>query len=726
MGGVTAFRIRREVGAGLPSGSRRTAREAHRLNRLIGAVLCGALALTSLPPAGAQTPGCSSGTPPEQSGPTDINAVTGNGGLTAAENEKGTLTVLKWPSPSYYDQLEYRTTDRSEPRMGADADHGAFLGLAWKRAGAKAKWHFSWLRSWWTQQRFADADGDEIVTTHRNSDAGLTVLVRDVVRAGEDVLVRSVKVTRAKRSPVRAVRLFSFANFNPVFSKAQGAPDRDWCNDTGTDEGAQYLKDVDAVVQGADGIDESTGRASGVSLAMAFNGSSDGHSIGSGSNRSAYSDAMDAKLANNASAGGPSDVVVFDGLSLKKRTSSTTVVIAAGKDRRGALAGLRSARRTSPERIRAAKRRWWKRWLDDAPLPKNAPAPVTRVAKRSLITVRQAIDARGLIATSVATQSPLGLDWVRNGAYINAMLHAARHGEVVEKHNRRYAALQYASAAMPTPRGNWPTSMYADGIPGSTTPYEIDSTGLGIWTLWEQYRRTKDVGYLTRVYEPIRRAADHLSSASACVDATTRLQCLAHEEDGATPTQTLIGAQAAWLGLGAAVSAAKEAMRLWGFTSAKRDAWSARRAELRAAIDTYLYDEDCECYTTNPSVGGTLLWPVRLLRRGSEASDRQAALNWRSIRRAMSGEVNSGGMEARALLGNAHAWAGRPAKIALAKDALAWLARTRTTNTGLLGGAWAKRNGRVVIMRSQPHAWHHAMFYLAALKAYGSERYSFR
>jgi hypothetical protein len=84
-------------------------------------------------------------------------------------------------------------------------------------------------------------------------------------------------------------------------------------------------------------------------------------------------------------------------------------------------------------------------------------------------------------------------------------------------------------------------------------------------------------------------------------------------------------------------------------------------------------------------------------------------------------------MEARVLLGNAHAWAGRDRKLAHIGRALAWLANTRTTKgTGLLGGAWAKRNGRVEVMRSQPHAWHHAMYYLAALKTFGKSPYSFR
>jgi hypothetical protein len=99
-------------------------------------VTASALAIASVEPVEAQQPvnECSDpSTPtPEMSGPTDISAVTGNQRLSVALNEKGTITVLKWPSPSYYDQIKYRTTDRGERFDGALPNEGAFLGLAWR------------------------------------------------------------------------------------------------------------------------------------------------------------------------------------------------------------------------------------------------------------------------------------------------------------------------------------------------------------------------------------------------------------------------------------------------------------------------------------------------------------------------------------------------------------------------------------------------------------------
>ena len=45
----------------------------------------------------------------------NASPVTGNRRLSVGLNGDATVTVLKWPSPSYYDQIKYRTSDRGEP-----------------------------------------------------------------------------------------------------------------------------------------------------------------------------------------------------------------------------------------------------------------------------------------------------------------------------------------------------------------------------------------------------------------------------------------------------------------------------------------------------------------------------------------------------------------------------------------------------------------------------------
>jgi len=688
----------------------------------------------------------------EASGPTDITATTGNRRLSAAVNDEGTVTVLRWPSPSYYDQIKYRTTDRTAPHMGSLPNEGAFIGIAW-RNGTTDAWNFTWMRDvfqspgWSTSQSYADDDSDEVVTTYTNRDAGLTVVLRDVVARDRDALVRRVVVTRTRGSDVRQARAFAFANFNPVFSKTRQSPTQDWCSEERNDSGAAYDEASDAVVAQRSGIDESTGRPSSVALAMGFNEKSDQHQIGqdtyqaAAAGMSAYDDAQDGELSGAGLAAGQADAALAADLDLASaRRDAIAAVVAVARDENAAVRALRATRKQAPASIARDKATWWRSWLQPTKLPAPAPEPVRRLAKRALISIRQAADRRGLIVSSISTQPPLSLDWIRHGAYINAALHRARHPEMVRKHNLHYAELQATTASKPpggeaTPPGNWPQNFYADGVVGGPVPYEVDATGLGLWTLWDHYRRTRDETYLLRVYEAIQRGAQYLSDV--CRDPSTGLQCAAPEGDNPNPSQTLRGAQAVWLGLDSAARAAevKATVQPSGRTAARANAkkWRRRRNEVADAILDFFYDKACKCFTQNPDVGGAFLWPARGIDYAGDASENQADQNWVAIKSSFENEARAGGAESQALLGNAFAWDSR-ADIDRLKLGLRWVATVPTTNqTGILGGAWAYPSGdpeappsAVTTMHGQPHVPSLAKFYLAALKVFGSRAWTRR
>ncbi len=365
-------------------------------------------------------------------------------------------------------------------------------------------------------------------------------------------------------------------------------------------------------------------------------------------------------------------------------------------------------------------------------LPRDAPKKVELLAKRALISIRQAADRQGLIVASIATQPPQGLDWIRDGAYVNRALLAARHPEMVRAHNIRYSELQATFADQPpggraTPPGNWAMNYYADGVVGGPIPYEIDETGLGIWTLWDYFAATGDDDYLATasVYEAIQRAAQYLTDV--CRDPSTGLQCPAPERDNPEPRQTLAGAEAVWLGLGAAARAA----RARGGEVAEGNAakWSARQEELGNAIRQVFFDEACSCYTRDYEIGGILLWPVGYLGYRSREAQRQAAANWRHVAAAVRGEADRGRNEAQAVLGNYHVWRRDRDRIRQLKRALTWIARVPTADeTGVLGENWMKYpgpNGPVTTMNAQPHVPSQAIFYLAAIRVFGARPYSF-
>src|SRR2546429_423821 len=160
-------------------------------------------------------------------GPTDIGGTLGNGRLSVAVNPRGTLSVMRWPSPSFYDQLKYFTTDRGQPRLGLAPNEGVFSGLHLWLAGGRQK--TVWLRDLELHQRFASEDSDTVVTRYRSRRLGLVLEIDDVVPQGADVLMRRHVLRLSRRSPVRRARLIAFADLNPVASQRPYVPTHDWC-----------------------------------------------------------------------------------------------------------------------------------------------------------------------------------------------------------------------------------------------------------------------------------------------------------------------------------------------------------------------------------------------------------------------------------------------------------------------------------------------------------------
>jgi hypothetical protein len=694
-------------------------------------------------PGSAQTTAECTGSGTETNGPTDITGVSGNRRMSAAINAEGTVTVLRWPSPSYYDQIKYRTTDRSEPHMGSLPNEGAFIGLAWRRPNGE-EWRFVWMRdvleddAWTVRQDFTDDDGDELRTRYSNPGVGLTVTLRDVVAPTRDALLRRVTVTRHDGSPGLRARLFSFANFNPVFSKQRQAPYEDWCDEEDNDSGARYDNDSDAIVAARSGTDASTGDPSSVALAMGFVDGSDQHHVGTDTyetgagGTSAYDDASDGELTGDSEASGQADGALAVDLDLRStRVRDASIVIATGATEPAALRALESIRDSSAGAVARAKAAWWRSWLKTTRMPRGAPRAVTDLAKRALISMRQATDPNGMIVSSIATQPSFSLDWVRDGAHVNRALRAAGFGDMARRHSLHYADLQATAASKApggeaTPAGNWSDGFYADGVVGGPTPYAIDETGLGLWALWDHYVQTQNADYFFDAYEAIQRGAQYLTDV--CRDPTTGLQCAAPESNESGSSRTLRGAQAVWLGLDSAARAARERAELdpSGREVALDNAakWRARADEIADAILENYHDDECSCFTEDPRVGGAFLWPVRALDLAGSAPGNQAEANWRAIRPAIEGRTVAGGMESQTVLGNSYLWAGTSNERRLER-ALRWIATVPTTNgTGLLGSEWAASPSRIVTMQGQPHVPSLAMFYLAALRTYGSERWS--
>lgn len=159
-------------------------------------------------------------------GASNIAAVAGNGGLTAAVSPDGDLSVLSWPSPSFYDQVHALQQNgpgaRDLPRMGLKDGMGIYAALVIEDAeGAR---EVRALHELERAVRYAGDDTSIVETTFSWPERGLTVVQSDVVAVDADVLVRRYAVRRAADSDVAAAWLAGYENLSPSLSMIAKVP----------------------------------------------------------------------------------------------------------------------------------------------------------------------------------------------------------------------------------------------------------------------------------------------------------------------------------------------------------------------------------------------------------------------------------------------------------------------------------------------------------------------
>jgi hypothetical protein len=713
-------------------------------------------------------------------GPTDINAQTGNGRLSVGLNREGTLTVFRWPYPSFYDQLKYFTTGRDgDDAIQVPDNEGSFLGLAVDTGDG---FETTWLRDATveSQQYASDRDGgatsaaysDEVVTTYRLDDLGLRVEVRDLVAEATDALARQVRVERRGDSPVDRARLVAYENFNLVVSKLPQLPVSDWCTEELNGDLARYDDEHDAIVHRKSGVDISTGEPQSVAVAMGFRGESAGHQVGgdgtepvslpvasAGPALDAYEDASEGTLSGSDLYIGQTTGAMTAPLEFGpgQGVAGETVVLGAGGSPEAAGSALSYVRDRGFETLREQKEAWFDDLLGSAPLPDVGAAraaegvdaeALLKLCRRALVTLVTITEDTGNRATvaSIATQPPYGEDWVRDGAFFNYALHLAGLDEWVAEHNRWYAEIQQSLedpelTAATAPPGNWNMNYYGDGVASGPIPSEIDETAYGAWTLWNHFDRTGDREYLRDVYPAIRRAANFMV---VCRRPDSDLHCPSFEDDRFVPQTTVIGAATVWLGL---QSAARAARTLGRTEDAER--FERRRHEIGRAIDAELYDESTGAYGTKKAGFplAELVWPVGFtpyadpetgeVRDRPQVEDPLAHPRVQSHLDAVYESVapafrapdpsapDTGQYEVKGLIALAKARRSTgPGRAEQLHAGLDWLATEHATDeTYIMGEAWkvfegadGEREVRSII--GQPHAWEQILTYLCALEAF--------
>jgi len=116
-----------------------------------------------------------------------------------------------------------------------------------------------------------------------------------------------------------------------------------------------------------------------------------------------------------------------------------------------------------------------------------------------------------------------------------------------------------------------------------------------------------------------------------------------------------------------------------------------------------------------------LLWPAELIPWDDFRAEAAADDLWRLLQPSLNLERDHGSYEVMSMLTLAKVWKHDPEKLARVQEALVWEATVPTNELGHFGKVWMKSGSDVVPGETQPHVWHHALFYLAALEAFGEK-----
>lgn len=683
-------------------------------------------------------------------GPANMNAFIGCGGLSVGISARGEITVLKYPSPSFHDQMSYFTVMRTLPRMGALPNMGSFLGLVHEGPGGPV---VTWLRDapWVHEQHYQGNGSDILITIHRNEELGFEVTTEDLVAPSTDLLIRHVTVdTHASGRVPEQARLILFENLDPCTEKLPYLPVLDWLLDIRNDYGLLFSARHQALLhfrpqepalswrsliplQAApqEEVDRFVAELdrqapAGAFFAIGADRAPASYQCGrqdlpapiASWPQDAFQDARDGRLSLRPAAAGRASGALSWDLDLESGGDSLSIFFGAGESAEAALDVLDRARSRDFTDYMRTSERWWGERLKRARLPAAPDEELRRVCRRALVGLLSARDRRtGSLVASIAPQPPYALDWPRDGAFMSHALDRAGYADHVTGRNFWLAPLFHQDSGLVD------MCFYSDGLPAGPLLYEIDNLSLALWSLWDHAGFLADPverrDYLSAVYPAVRAGAGFLTR---CRDPGTGLQCPTMEGDQPWLTQGPGGAASARIGLLAAREAGLEA----GEDPEVLRAWKERSEELSRAIAAVFWDEDRQRFMDGP-LGGYLIWPYPLLPLEDPRMQAQARATLRWCLENLHKKTHGGGYEPLALwmlaeqVDGLGTWARRQIE-----EALLILAReVRTPGTLHFGEAYvtADLDGdgdlEFEAHAAQPQIPIASMVYMAAMALYG-------
>ncbi|HEU4495513.1 MAG TPA: hypothetical protein VFR70_00520 [Flavobacterium sp.] len=539
-------------------------------------------------------------------GPASTNAVVGNTRLTAGISKYGELVALRWPCPSHFDHLNYKTlypipwgwkAEDYNRYYNAGERQGSFAGLKYTIDG---KEKITWLRSeeWQQKQGYYSNDAPMVVTTFTNQQLGIKVTITDWVDAQLDVLHRKFHIGIDNTpSPLKDVQLVHVANMAPCNKNKLFDASTEWIDDSkngfatlydksrdaflsfipekedkdklpsssSSDEDIEnFIQSMPAVFASAYKSGESIVTAKDIYCAISSDRQAAAISlIEDKSKRGSLPDL--AKPYSNKIALGPAMCAsYYNVLSDNAKTDEITVSFSFAPNAQDAFNNLKKIESNSSLEQTI---KYWAGKLSKAKIPPIKDELAYNTLKRTLINILLSVNAdAGMISGSAtATQPPYTSGWTRDGAVLGLILDCAGFTKEAEENALFYARVQRKQDGQDCRKpekgicykGTWQQCYYADGRPSWVYDMEIDQVGWGLFIFYSHslFLSPEDKKeYLKKIEPNIRMAADFLVDFK---DPKNNLQKRAIEDDLPWKSQSSYGAATTVTGLKSAIESLK-------------------------------------------------------------------------------------------------------------------------------------------------------------------------
>ncbi len=466
-------------------------------------------------------------------GPADVSAVIGQGALTVGVNPSGRISVCRWPSPGFHDQLRYRTISAESPLQGVSPRHGLMWGL--RTAGA-----MHWLTGppWTSRQRYAGAQMVETVSALSN---GVSATQTVFTIAQRDAFVCHIEVSGLSAPP----DLYWFAGFAPCTRLLPQLPLADWRLDDANDFAA--FRDVTSQTTYHFRPNEVRAKIWNLArecvesraLAQRWSALGDGAWMGYASPNPVrafqcglvnqrggpFEQAEAGALSGASSAAGRCESAVLLQPESRDSVYAATVYVAFGASMAKVDELLQGALGASPGALAAETEQAWRDTLAPLRFPVTKDPELDALANRCAVALLTAMDASsGAIVHAPITQPPLAVELPRHALWSTWAFDAIRGREQAARHAAFLAGLVRLEGRRAAPRGSLPFAAYANGVEASPSFWvDVQAAGAFLWTLSKHVEflsENERAAFLGEHWNAIEAASDFLT---AWLDPATRL-----------------------------------------------------------------------------------------------------------------------------------------------------------------------------------------------------------